>query len=155
MGVKNQSKPFALYLLLMCLFLQALSGLFGGIALLLSPSGDLIQIPLWLLSQTPFKNFFIPGMILSLLLGFYPAVVFYGLISRAELKCLEIFNIYPEQKGAWTASLYIGIMLVLWIDFEIYFIGYVHYIQTAYALLGVLIIVLTLTPAVKKYYLIS
>jgi hypothetical protein len=44
-------------------------------------------------------------------------------------------------------------MLVLWIDFEIMWIGYLHFIQTVYALAGMAIIILALHPAVKRYYM--
>ena len=152
---QKQKKPVGLYLLLICMFFLALSGLSGGIALLIDPSGALIQMPLSLLARTPFKNFFLPALILFSALGIYPALVFYGLRSPVELRWLKIINIYPEQNSAWTSALYVGIILVLWINFQIYLIGGGHYLQFIYALLGVLIIILTLLPSVKRYFLLA
>ena len=52
-----------------------------------------------------------------------------------------------------TGSLYTGIMLIIWIDVQIMLIGGGHYIQFIYALLGVIIVVSSLVPSVKTYYL--
>jgi hypothetical protein len=44
---------------------------------------------------------------------------FYGLIARPVRNWLGPLNVYRERHRAWTASLYVVIMLVLWVDFEI------------------------------------
>ena len=85
--------------------------------------------------------------------GVFPAFVCYGLLLRPQRNWLGRLNAYKKQHWSWTASLYVGIMLVLWIDFEIMWIGYLHFIQTVYALAGMAIIILALHPAVKRYYM--
>jgi hypothetical protein len=130
----------------------AVSGLGGGIVLILDPSGDLIKLPLSLLQHNPFGSYFIPGMVLFLLLGIFPGLVFIALLCGPEFKWLKTINIYPGQKAAWTAALYSGITLILWIDVQIYLIGGGHILQFIYGLLGVLIVILTLLPSVKEYY---
>ena len=61
-------------------------------------------------------------------------------------------NIYKNRHWAWTYSLYIGIMLIIWIDVQVYLIGYGENLQTLYALEGMLIVILTLLPANMKYF---
>ena len=152
---EKQDKPFSLYILLFLLFFQSISGLLGGFVLTISPSGSIIKLPVSLLEGSPFYNFLIPGLILLLLLGVYPSLVFYALITKPEWKLFSALNIYKDRFWGWTYSLYIAIVLILWIDFEILIIGYYSflYLQTIYAFLGVLILIFTLLPSVQNYYL--
>ena len=151
----HKKKPFARTILLFLLLFQALSGLIGGLGLILNPGGDVIQIPLSLLGSSPFDNYLIPGLILFLLLGVYPFIVFYALIKKPEWKLFSVINIYKDRFWGWTGSLYTGIILILWIDFEILFIGFYTflYLQTVYGFLGVLILIVTLMPSVQNYYI--
>jgi hypothetical protein len=73
------SKPFPVYMLLILLFFQALSAIFGGGALVLDPSGGLLQMPLELLQHSPFPNYFLPGLFLLVVLGVVPLITFIGL----------------------------------------------------------------------------
>jgi len=50
-----------------------------------------------------------------------------------------------------TYRLYLGIMLVMWIPFEIVWIHY-DILQTIYGLVGVLIAVITLLPSNMKHF---
>jgi len=152
--MKKQSKrPVTVYILIFFVFFQAISGLCGGIALIISPTGELLQLPISFLNGTPFNNYIIPGLTLFTLLGIYPAIVLIGLIVRLNWKIFNYINIYKVQHWSLTGSLYTGIMLILWIDVQIMLIGYDHYIQFIYALLGVIIVISSLVPSVKTYYL--
>ena len=54
------------------LIFNAITALFGGILLVIAPSGKLLQMPIKLLEYTPFTTFLIPGLIL---------LIFNGLLS--------------------------------------------------------------------------
>ena len=73
---ETKPKPKTIFILLILLAFQALSGLFGGAALVLDPSGSSIRLPLSLLEGSPFGNFLIPGIILFLVLGIFPLIIF-------------------------------------------------------------------------------
>lgn len=139
-------------LLIVLVVFEAISGLVGGFGLLSDPSGILLNIPIIILNQTPFSNFLIPGLILFIILGVFPVFIVYGLIAKPSWKWANILNVYKDQHWAWTYSIYLGIILALWIDFQIMFIGYGHFIQTFYALLGIVIIIMALVPSVRNYY---
>ena len=79
-----KSRPIALYLLAGLMLFQALSGLFGGGALILDPTGHSLQIPLSLLEGSPFSNYLLPGIILFVVLGIFPSILFYGLIRKKD-----------------------------------------------------------------------
>ena len=72
-------RPLASWVLIFLQFFLGLQGLFGGGAFLLAPDGSLIQMPFSHLENTPFADFFIPGLLLFLFLGIYPIVVGYSL----------------------------------------------------------------------------
>ncbi|MEI7983103.1 MAG: hypothetical protein WCI71_15745 [Bacteroidota bacterium] len=52
---------------------------------------------------------------------------------------------------AWTYSLYLGIMLIIWIMVEMVYIDY-DILQTIYGLLGVIIVIVALLPANMRYF---
>ena len=145
------SRPLAPYLLLLLMFFQAVSGFFGGVTLLLKPDGSLMQFPPDQLARSPFANFLIPGLILLLLLGIYPAVVFYGLLRRPDWKWADALNVHKEVHWSLTHALYVGIILILWIDFEMMWISY-SALQTIYGLRGVALVVLGLVPETRRFY---
>lgn len=143
-------KPIGLYLLILLLAVQSLGGVFGGISLIASPSGAIMQMHPSMLAGSPFADFLIPGLILLLALGVLPGILVYALIRRPNWRWFGIFNIYRGVHWAWTYSLYLGIMLVIWILVEIVWIEY-DLLQTIFGLFGVAIIILTLLPANMRY----
>jgi len=144
-------RPLAPYLLSLLMFFQAVSGFFGGATLILSPSGSWMHFPTDALAGSPFANYLIPGLILFLLLGVYPAVVCYGLLRRPNWKWAETLNVHRDHHWSLTHSLYVGIMLILWIDVEMIWISYTP-LQTIYSLVGVAIIITALLPQSRAFY---
>jgi len=120
--------------------------------LILDPSGGLLQMPVVSLENSPFTNFLIPGMVLTLLLGIIPAFTAFCLIKRPRVKWVNLLNLYSDKHCGWTYSLYTGLMLIIWITVQVAIIGYGHIIQTVYASVGILITIMTLLPGVMKYY---
>lgn len=144
-------KPFSVYLLLVFVFLQAVSGIGGGLAILIDPSGKTIQFPEEVLDKIPFPNFLIPGLILFFLLGIIPMLVFYGLIKQPNWKLFEKINIYKDHHWSWIYSIYVSVMLTIWLNVEAMFIGY-DPLQTVMGLISVAIIICALMPQVNQYY---
>jgi hypothetical protein len=119
---------------------QGLSGILGGIGLIGDPSGRSLQIPLEWLEGSPFNNYMIPGIILLLILGLYPLIVFYGLLKR--------------QSWSWFGALITSVALIIWIAVEILIIGYQPQppLQLIYGAVGFIMLVLVLMPSVQMYY---
>jgi hypothetical protein len=140
------------YLLYASMLFMAISGIFGGVSLLIDPSGNILQLSISLLENTLFKNYLVPGIILLLFLGLLPSFVFYGLISKRKNRIANRLNLYRKRHWAWTFSVYIGIIQIIWIDVQVMLIGGGYTIQTVYALLGVLILIITLTPEIMRFY---
>ncbi len=146
-----EKRPFAFYLLEFLLAMQALGALFGGLSLVFSPSGELLHIPLMVLKGSPFATFMIPGLILLIVLGLFPGILVLALFRRPVWKAAGMLNIYRGIHWAWTYSLYLGIMLIIWILLEVSWIGY-DILQTIFGLVGVAIVVATLLPANMRYF---
>lgn len=135
--MKQFKKSYSLYFLTFLMLFQGISGLFGGFALIIDPTGELLQMPLSMLEGSPFDTFFIPGIILLTILGIVPTVVFYGLWKRSD--------------WAWMGALTVSVALIIWIGVEIWMVGYHSEppLQLVYGLLGVILLILTFLPTVR------
>jgi len=104
------------------------------------PSGELLQMPLSMLAGSPFNTFLIPGIILLIILGIFPMIIFYGLLKR--------------RIWAWTGALAVGIALIIWIGVEIWMIGYHSEppLQLIYGLLGLILLGLVTLPSVHNQF---
>ena len=145
-------KPYLIYLLIFLVFFQALSGLGGGIALVFSPSGKTIEMPLSMIENTPFANFLIPGLFLLLILGLFPTLLGYAMIKEPNWNWANKLNVYKKYHFLWAYSTYLGLILIFWINIQIFMIGGGHILQFIYGILGVLIVIVTLSPQVMNYY---
>ena len=145
-------KPFLLKLLIFLVLFQGVSGLLGGIPLTFWPSGNVLGTPLSMLENTPFNNFLIPGLFLLIVLGFFPLILGYTMIVEPKWKLPNKLNIYENFNNLWAYSMYIGLILILWILIEIYLVGGGHVLQFIFGLLGTLIVIVALSPQVMDYY---
>jgi len=125
----------------------------GGGALVISPSGHLIGMPLSLLEKSPFNNFLIPGFILFLLLGIAPCLLIFALIRKPPSVFAEKLNCYHDMHWSWTFSIYIAFLLIAWIQLEMVFLQAVSWLHTFYMLLAVAILLVALLPTVRRQYL--
>ena len=140
-------------ILLLLLMLLGLGAVYGGGTLMISPSGELLGMPLSMLDPSPFNNFLIPGIILFTFLGIVPIGVTYALIKKPGCKFAELFNGYKDFYWAWTYTVYIGFALIIWIQIEMVFINSVHWSHTLYMLWALIIIFLALLPQVRSLYI--
>jgi hypothetical protein len=58
-----------------------------------------------------------------------------------------------KMHWAWTASWAAGVIMLIWITVETVLLGYLSFLQPVIVVYGIVIIVLTLFPAVRGYYL--
>ncbi|MBS3769472.1 MAG: hypothetical protein V5A47_02515 [Bacteroidales bacterium] len=143
--------PLFVYILWLLIAIQTLQGLAGGLLMLFDPTGKSLRMPLLFLMGSPFPDYFVPGLFLLVFLGILPLLALIGLMTNSW-KWPNIINIYKDRHWGWTFSLYVGLILVLWMDLQISFIGYWHKVQTLHAINGVVILIFTLLPPVMEYY---
>lgn len=99
----------------------------AGIGFIIDPTGQGLQIPLQLLENTPFDDFFIPGLFLLSVNGI-------GSLIGAILS-------FTRHRYAGAVAMILGIILVIWIITQAYWIGF-SWLQPLYFGLGVLEFVL-------------
>jgi hypothetical protein len=153
----KQKKKFSAGVLLLwfLMVVVGLGSLYGGTNLIIDPSGKRLDIPLFFLTDSPFRTYLIPGLILFFMLGLFPLMSLYGLIFQPKIKVLNFLNIYKNQHWGWTYALYTGIMLVVWMDVQIFWIGHSASVQSYFAFTGIIIIIVALLPSVQKKYFLS
>jgi len=124
----------------------------GGGVLIISPSGELIGMPLSIIQNSPFVNFLIPGIILFTLLGILPVVLMYALIKKPKWRLPEFFNVFNDMYWAWSYSVYTGLGLIIWIQTEMIIMKSVHWSQSLYMGIAILLLFVTLLPRVRLIY---
>ena len=101
----------------------------GGLKLVLNPNG-LPDFPIEWLNNSPFSNYFFPGLVLLIVIGF-------GYVVSSTATFLR-----KGYSGTMTALL--GICLILYITIEVWFVGLRNFLQPLYFILGVIVLTLGL-----------
>ena len=139
-------------LLLLLLGLLGLGALGGGGVLVVSPSGQLMGMPLSLLAHSPFQSFLIPGLILFTVLGVAPCLLVVALLKKPRSPLAEWLNLLGDMHWAWTGSMYVAFALIIWIQLEMVFLNAVSWLHTVYMVWALLILLVALLPQVRALY---
>jgi hypothetical protein len=142
---------FIVWLLIVLQFLLGLSAAVSGALMIAAPNGSLFQMPLSMLENSPFSNFLIPGIILFTLLGVYPLAVAYSLWRKPAWRWPEALNPAKQMHWSWAGSLAAGVIVLIWITVQLLMIRSVSFLHPFYFIWGLLLILLTLTPGVRRY----
>ena len=124
----------------------------GGGVFIISPSGDLMGMPLSVIQHTPFTNFLIPGIILFIVLGLMPIMLMYALIKKPKWRLPEFFNFFSDMHWAWSFTVYTGFALIIWIQAEMAYMNAVHWSHSLYIGLAVVILFVSALPKVRLIY---
>lgn len=138
--------------LIILLAFLGLGAIFGGGALVVSPTGELLGMPLSLLEHSPFNNYLIPGIILFSILGMAPCLLIFALLKKPVSKSANRLNFFKDMHWAWSYSIYVAFALIIWLQAEMLFICAVHWIHAFYMFLAVVIIFVALLPEVRNLY---
>jgi hypothetical protein len=142
---------FIRYLLYFLHLLLGINACVGGFMLMLSPDGSLLQMNQDFLKNSPFSNFFIPGLLLFTFIGLLSVLTFCGLVFTFNCKILHSLNIYAGRHWAWAFSLYTGIITIIWITIQLLITEY-FWLQPVIILIGLSILICSLAPYVMKHY---
>jgi len=139
-------------ILLIVLGFLALGAIGGGAVLIISPTGELIGMPLSELRNSPFNSFLIPGIILFSVLGLIPLLLIIALLKKPEFRLCEQINLFKDMHWSWTFTVYIAFTLIGWIQIQIVFLQSVHWLHTFYMFYAVVIIIIALLPQIRILY---
>jgi hypothetical protein len=112
-------------LLFLLLAFVAVTSILSGLFMISKPDGSILYLPLTLLHGTPFKNFLVPGILLTVVVGGVSLVAVFLSIDR-----------HPARYNWSMAS---GIVTCVWILLQMLMISSLHWLHFAYLIAGGLI----------------
>jgi len=148
----SSRRPAVVWALIVLHVLLGLGAVASGGVLMAAPNGHLMQMPLSMLEHSPFSDFLIPGAILFTLLGIYPLCVAYGLWKRPGWRWPDRLNPFKGIHWSWAGSLAAGVIVVIWIVVEVIMLRSFVFLQILCLVWGIVLILVTLLPAVRRYY---
>ena len=144
-------RPVTLWILIFWLGFLALGGLYGGIAMLLDPTGGILQMQ----SVLPYllvPNYILPGLFLLFVMGLFPLVLIYALLARPHWTRLDALVPQIKHEWAWTATVGLGVLLVGWLVVQGILMGFSWPIQYVTAVNALFILIFALVPPVERFY---
>ncbi|MCE7860902.1 MAG: hypothetical protein DYG86_14095 [Chloroflexi bacterium CFX2] len=151
MTKNNMKRPPFLWLLVFLLVFLALGGFYGGISMLADPTGKALQMD-EVLPLLPVPDYFLPGLFLLSIMGIVPLLLVYGLIWQPRWGWANWLSSWSKHYWAWTGSIVVGIVLMIWLAVQGLLIGFQWPIQYMTLTNGILIILVALFPSVRSYF---
>ena len=142
----------SLILLVILLILLSAGALFGGGALMISPDGNLLQMPISFLESSPFKNFFIPGLILFSIFGLFPIIVIIGLIKKPSCRICDMLNLLKDMHWSWSFCIYISFALIIWIQVQMMILHTVFWLHTFYVAYALTILIILILSPIRRSF---
>jgi len=119
-----------LRIILIASLVLSVGALGGGLSLMMAPDGSFLEMPVVLLENTPFKDYFIPGLILFIFIGLFSGYIFFRMIFGGIISPI------------WIAAQ--GFVLFIWMVVQIWMIGYHSLIQLIFLLFGIKLILIAI-----------
>lgn len=115
-------------ILFVLLGIIAFTALLSGLLLVSNPDGSILSLPLSLLEGTPFRNYFLPGMMLAVTVG--------------GINMIAVFLNMQRHAKRYNWAMAGGFVCCAWIITQIILIGSVHWLHITYLMTGLLIILI-------------
>jgi hypothetical protein len=106
----------------------AITATISGLLMISNPNGEIMNLSLNLLYQTPFKNFILPGILLTVLVG--------------GINLLAVFFNIQRNVNRYNWAIAGGVMISGWIIVQMILIQTVHWLHFLYLCIGIFIILL-------------
>jgi hypothetical protein len=104
----------------------AVTSTLSGLLMISKPDGSILNLPLTLLEGTTFKNFLLPGILLTLLVG--------------GVNLLAVFYNMQRHPNRYNWAMAGGIMISGWIIVQMVILHAAHWLHFVYLGIGLLII---------------
>lgn len=104
----KRNAPF--WILIVLLAILAVNALSAGFIMMRDPTGKALQFPEGSLANTPFSDYFWPGLLLFVFMGALPA--------------LSIFLLFRKPVAGWWLALISGFGLIIWILVQMTMVPY-------------------------------
>lgn len=107
----------------------ALGAIPAGLSMIFHPDGSGLKMSMEILRGSPFNSFFIPGLFLFFIHGLFNIV--------------GAFFSFRRQKLADKLGLLLGTLLLMWIIIQVYFTGFIHFLQPLFFVVAIFEIVVS------------
>ncbi len=152
---RGTTKPVAVIALVVLEAILSFFGFASGSQFILDPSGGTHGMDTSVLEGTPVGDFLLVGVFFVTCYGILQILTIYGLWRLPRWGWTDAVNKWTGQNWAWTATSATGVMLVVWIIVEVYYIGspdgFPRFLQVTFALLGIVILALAFLPRTRAY----
>jgi hypothetical protein len=148
---KKLKRPATLWLLIFLLVFLSFGGFFGGISMLVDPTGSTLGME-EVLPLLPVSDFILPGLFLIVVMGIVPLALVYGLIWKPGWEGGDKISGRSGYYWAWTGTITLGVVLILWLAVQGLLIGFAWAIQYITLANGLLIIFVSLLPDIRRFY---
>jgi len=98
------------------------------LGVILDPSGESLGVSIDLLNNSPFENFIIPGIFLFVVNGLSSLFISYITLQK--------------HRKAGIATIFLGIVMIIWIILQAYWIGWINWLQPTFLIIGVVEVIL-------------
>lgn len=146
----QQARPVAVRALTGLLAFQGVSAVGGGAAFLADTSGAAAGMSTEVLTNTPFRTYLWPGLLLSLGLGVPALIAAVGVHRRGFARVAAPLERATGHHWSWSASLAIGVALMAWIVVQVLLIAERSALQPTMFAVGAALVGLTSMPAVRR-----
>jgi hypothetical protein len=143
-------RPFMLWLLIIALLFLAFGGIYGGVAMLVDPSGVSLNVATEL-EYLPVSDFILPGIFLLVFMGALPVILSIALVVRPDWPWIERFTAWSKHHWTWTGTLLLVGILAIWLLVEGLMIGF-YPITNITAVTGLVILILTILPGMRNHF---
>lgn len=133
----------------------AFLGFASGIQFLIDPTGGTHGMDTDILEGAPIGDFTIVGLFFVTIFGILPVLTIFGLWKLPRWRWTDTINRWTGQNWAWSSTVAIGVILIVWIAVEIMYVGspsgFPRFLQVMMTILGVVFIALAMTDRVRAY----
>lgn len=106
----------------------ALTAALSGLVMISNPDGSILNLPISLLENTPFKNYRTPGILLTVLVG--------------GVNLMAVFYNMQRHPTRYNWAIAGGCMISVWILIQLLLIQAAHWLHFIYLGVGLLIILI-------------
>ena len=143
-------RPLFSWLLNAALIFLSIGGFYGGVAMLLDPSGNTLSLQAEL-NSLPVSNYVLPGIFLLVVMGVTPLLLAVALVTRMRWKWATNLTTWSNHHWAWTGTVIFTLVVAIWLLYEGSLIGW-YPITFATGIDALMILILALIPGVRRYY---
>ena len=151
LGFRPVSLPSALWLLITMLFVLGGAAVPSGFSMIADPSGSGLGFPEGALAGAPFANYFIPGILLTVFVGFLPLIACWAVWKKPSSAFLDRLNPFPSFHWAWTLALMSGLGLIIWILVQMIMMPF-FFLQLVFLVWGIFLVLLCFTPVIRSCF---